>query len=701
MDVGSSGGGIGVASPTITITIFSNEYFADVTNNYVVSPSTPLTDTITYTPISNSVRYGDVTDTTSRTSVVITKYPFPSFSMSSNVYPDTTYKIQLSSSNGTNSTPLPLPEITAAPTPGIDITALKLSYITSSSTGNAFTLFTLPTNVSAKPVAGGSSVTVITDNAIDISGIATFRVHNSFVNRGVNVNAQILNISSSILTGTTTTDTSSPAFTLNNVWSGATNNWVNTNTNITVAPGSFTSLESGALSGYYATCPITTTVKTSNYLTSARTNAYTITTKGTYPGNLDYSFTSSAFYYDGPVPTPTCAINSLTINTTPIQISGITLYNDDISVTPTITVGNIGTHFYNATRTVAYSGSIGETIANNTTETGLPNGYTSSTKSGTFNTPLTFTKIPVIYSKSLSLTATAYNISGIGQASTIYSTKIIYDTNSVVPITSPNSIGIGANAVGCRLWSVYSISSSANSIGNENATPNNNGKNLTFYNGTSYTSFSMKKIDNTISLVDNAKNYQYELLYASGKYTTTTEYALDYNLYGGLYDYTTIQNTTLNGNKYATFMWTFSPQSSTINSVNFTFNNTNYTPTLSGTADKVNINGSQMQLYYRLENQSLPTGSTIDVSTALNTPLINGTNASGGTYFTSNNISGSSATTLVYRGLNSLTSSTFNCALVPLTSTNFSSGTLNLYCRIAIPVSSGFMFSSISASLSS
>jgi hypothetical protein len=39
--------------------------------------------------------------------------------------------------------------------------------------------------------------------------------------------------------------------------------------------------------------------------------------------------------------------------------------------------------------------------------------------------------------------------------------------------------------------------------------------------------------------------------------------------------------------------------------------------------------------------------------------------------------------------------------LVPLTSTNFSTGTLTLYCRIAIPVLSGFMFSSISASLSS
>jgi len=401
-------------------------------------------------------------------------------------------------------------------------------------------------------------------------------------------------------------------------------------------------------------------------------------------------------------------INDLTINSTtpPTQISGITLYNGDITVTPTITVGNIGTYFYNSTKTVDYSGSIGGTVANNTTETGLPNGYTSSSKSGAFNTPLTFTKISGKYSTSLSLTATAYNISGIGQASNIYSKNIIYDTNSVVPITSPNSIGIGATAVGCRLWSVYSNPTSmppTNSIGNENASPNNYGRNLTYsvYLGASfntYAFFSTKKFDDTFSLVDTT--YQYELLYANGNYTTTTDHALNYTNYGGLYNYTSIQDTTFNGYKYATFMWTFSPQSSTINSVNFTFNNPNYTPTLSGTADSVTVHGSQMQLYYRLENPSLPPGGTIDVSTALNTPWINGTNASGGTNFTSNNISGSSATTLVYRGLNSLTSSTFNCALVPLTSTNFSTGTLTLYCRIAIPVSSGFMFSSISASLS-
>ena len=706
---GFSGGG---ESSTITINLSSDEYYADVDNNYIVSSSTPLTDKITYRPVSNSVRFGG-TDTIERTSSpFITTSPSPSFSLSTNVYPDTKYKIILSSSNGTNLTQSNEIAITAA-TPGVEIAAVESgrSYITSNLSDNQFKSLTLPTSVQAKPTAGGSAVTVLT-NTTNIKGVVTFQVHNSFANRGVSQNAKITNISSSLLTASSITETSTPSFTLNNTWFNASNSWTNENTNISLNPKVFVSLGSGALSGYYATCDIETTLNTSNYLTSASASAYMITTTGTYPEEYVYSFKSDAFYYDGLLPTPTCTINSLTINTSPTQISGITLYNDAINVTPGITVSNIGTHFYNSTKTVDYSGSIGGTVAtvknsnNNTTETGLPNGYTSSSKSGTFNNSLTFTKISSKYSTSLSLTATAYNISGTGQASNIYSKNIIYDTNSVVPITSPNSIGIGANAVGCRLWSVYS-STEANrsSIGKENASPNNNGKFLTYYDESlsSYNSFSNKKFDDTFSLVDT--NYQYELLYANGNYTTTTAYALDYTNYGGLYDYRTIQSTTFNGYKYATFMWTFSPQSSTINSVNFTFNNTNYTPTLSGTADSVTVtvNGypHQMQLYYRLENPSLPLGNTIDVSTALNTPWINGTNASGGTNFTSNNISGSSATTLVYRGLNSLTSSTFNCALVPLTSTNFSSGTLNLYCRIAIPVSSGFMFSSISASLSS
>jgi hypothetical protein len=384
------------------------------------------------------------------------------------------------------------------------------------------------------------------------------------------------------------------------------------------------------------------------------------------------------------------------------------LYNDAINITPNITVGNIGTHFYNATQTLTYSGSISGSANvtkddGTTFETDLPSGYTSSTKSGTFTNALTFAKISNKYSKSLLLTVTPYKITGVSVGNfATNSLNIIYDTNSVVPITSPNSISIGGSSVGCRLWSVYSTTPANSSIGNENATPNNNGKYLSFYDGTSYALFSTKNYDNAISLVDTTKNYQYELLYTNGNYTTTTEYALDYTSYGGLYNYTNIQNTTLNGYKYATFMWTFNPQSSTISSVNFTFNNVNHTPILSSIQTSVSVNGAQMQLYYRIENPNLAIGNTIDVTTALNTPWINGTNASGGTNFTANNISGGSATTLVYKGLNSLTSSTFNCALVPLTDTNFSSGSLNLYCRIAIPVSSEFTFSfsSISASLS-
>jgi hypothetical protein len=141
------------------------------------------------------------------------------------------------------------------------------------------------------------------------------------------------------------------------------------------------------------------------------------------------------------------------------------LYNGDINVTPDITVSDIGTHFYNSTQIVAYSGSFDLTSTtvkksnDNTTETGLPDDYTSLNKSGTFRNPLTFTKKPNIYSTSLSLTATAYAISGSGVSGS-KTLDIIYDTNSVL-VSSINNVDYSTFVSGFRVWSGTSLGSEA------------------------------------------------------------------------------------------------------------------------------------------------------------------------------------------------------------------------------------------------
>jgi len=737
-----SGGNSGVASPTITITISSDEYYADVINTYTVTASTPLTDTITYTPVSNSVRHEGVKNTTPQTDVVITKSASPLFPLSTNVYPDTVYKIKLSSSNSTNTTPSN--EITTAPTPGIDITALRdinnnslgLSYITSSSTNNSFTL-TLPTNVPAKRVDGvDGTFIVITDNTTDITGNATFRVHNSFENRGVNTNAKILNISSSIFNGSNLlSNGTSTSFNLNNEWAGDTNDWTNTNTNISVTKGNFTSLGSGALSGYYATCPITATIKTSNYITSASTNIYRVTISGNYTsinvpnGSINtpytYKYNSQLFCYDGPVPTPTCTISLLTINTAPIQISGITLYNDAISVTPNIIVGNIGTNFYNATKTVEYSGSIGGTATvkkddGESKETDLPNGYkisTSTPKSGTFTNPLTFEKISGRYSTSLSLTATAYAISGNGVAES-KTLDIIYDTKSVFRTTiddayiNPTTESL-ITPNGCRVYStenagtVENISSTNNLQTNNNFT--NNGKSYSFRSETS------PLYNNTTSLT--SPSYAKELLYASGMYVTpaySSNFYINYSSSGNP-DYSGILPSSPIY-RYVTFAWKV-PES--------IFQNTTVYDTL--TFNMLGVSGititnnlaytnstDLLNIFYRVEDVNALSIATTPTKT-ITTYWINANSNVGSQIGSSNCFIGQSPTTnyLALTEANTKLNGTtcifpaktggytFSSASSSATSNNNNPSPVYIYCRVGVSLRSDFSFTGMNCIISS
>jgi hypothetical protein len=319
------------------------------------------------------------------------------------------------------------------------------------------------------------------------------------------------------------------------------------------------------LSNYYSKVAVISKVSFENITLTASENALTHTVVATYYGssntpafavansggssNITRTFSNAELYYDGPLPTPTCTINSLTITTPPTQISGITLYNGDINVTPDITVSDIGTHFYNATRTIDYSGSFVSTISvpsvstittvkkSNpteivTTETGLPNGYTFENKSGTFKNSLTFTKISNNYSTSLSLTAKAYNIRGTETADTKTDTKtlnIIYDTKSVL-ITSIQEAYINPSTTpnGCRVYSTTNAGETENKSSAENMSANANFTN----NGRTYSFFDEKTplYDNTISI--GIESHKKELLYASGMYVTPAYTPNFYSNYG-------------------------------------------------------------------------------------------------------------------------------------------------------------------------
>jgi hypothetical protein len=561
-------------SPTITINLKSDEVYSDNINGYPINSTYPLTNVITYSSIlnSNSVRYDGTKVVTDATNFRITSSP-SLYQITSSIYPDTKYNFILKSTNKsdnfTTSNTITMESLT---TPGINIKALKSTYnfISSNSLNNMFSLNPLTTTL-AIPIGSTTSVTVITDTSSDITGTVNYNVQNSFENRGKLSSIGVNDVSTSLnLNGAIATSTS---FNIINTWSSRTAQTVGAITgNIQLSPGALSDLNTDlddAYSGYYAKCPLSIKIKTSAYLTSASSSSYTVTVSGTYPttnapigtqNSLTYKYTSQPFYYDGPLPTPTCTINSLTITTPPTQISGITLYNGDINVTPDITVSDIGTHFYNSTQIVAYSGSFDLTSTtvkknnNNTTETGLPDDYTSLNKSGTFRNPLTFTKKLDNYSKSLSLTATAYNIRGTETADTKTDTKtlnIIYDTKSVL-ITSIQEAYINPSTTpnGCRVYSTTNAGETENKSSAENMSANANFTN----NGTTYSFYNENTplYDNTISIGIESP-YRKELLYASGMYVTPAYIPNFYSNYSANRKYSDIVSSETY--RYVTFAW--------------------------------------------------------------------------------------------------------------------------------------------------
>jgi len=508
--------------------------------------------------------------------------------------------------------------------------------------------------------------------------------------------------------------TSTP-FDIKNTWPGTVQSVGVTSGNIQLIPGTLidlnlnTALDNDAYSGYYALCPLSINIATSAYLTSASPSPYTVTVSGTYPTTnapsgtqnpLTYKYTSQEFYYDGPLPTPTCTINGLTITTNPTQISGITLYNDTINVTPGITVSNIGTHFYNATKTVDYSGSFG-TISTTVTknngeskETALPSGYTSSTKSGTFTNLLTFTKKPNIYSTSLSLTATAYAISGSGVSGS-KTLDIIYDTNSVL-VSSINNVDYSTLVSGFRVWSGTSLGSEA--VG--------------------ATTLATLTSDNNKSFSDNDSTYKNaidittcnELLFANNAYTTYQTYMNDYSsdrLYSNLKnsDFGLLKSGIYY--RYATFAWkvnTANLGSTGFSNIQFILSA--YSSTYQGVSITSNgslqINSILPFLYYRVEDSS----SITDFTNSASTPWINGNLFNNATKISSSNFTSTSTN---YSGLDSTTSVSISSinggsdiifnTILPNPLKNSSGSSVYIYCRIGIPISVSFSFQDIKCKL--
>jgi hypothetical protein len=201
--------------------------------------------------------------------------------------------------------------------------------------------------------------------------------------------------------------------------------------------------------------------------------------------------------------------------------------------------------------------------------------------------------------------------------------------------------------------------------------------------------------DNTLDISNRE-----DLQISNGTFTTPSSQLHSYQNYTTYYYTQTLLNTAnytsiqQSGYRYATFAWTLTPQPQSVygslnfNVVNAPLNIINNLAYLgSGTS-------TPLQLFYRIEDAASPSPTNLGNMT---TAWINGNSTSGISSTSGNYYIPTDYTLPPYYGLNSVNGTTFNLKIPPLVIQN--GKTVNLYCRIGLPMSVPCSFSYVTATL--
>ena len=600
--------------------------------------SADLRFNIYYAPVSNTKRYGGPVGVTGEyknslngpSSSTISYNTFGNFfnvtgntglsysgTITSAVYPDTTYSVDVNASNSISSgfTGISLGNFT---TPS----SLPPTFVSSGSN-----LVGLSGLISGKSVLGGGIVTNILPPNTSSSFTQTFPIHNGTGSRGATGATPLVTFTSSVTgpAGTTITGPSAsytgfgPSYVYGTSSAGNINMTLSTPTDVTGLAG---------YDGYYLRGNVTTAMSTTltNGLVASAT-PYALSVTGAYSSNNSSVSANyyAPFYYDGQLPsqptiggTPTLSITSAVTG----MECGITVVTSSVVASLTVPgVTGIGNIFYNSNNILTYAGSFGTLSSNG--ETGLSNANLVS-GAYTFTNNLTITALPAFRQSAITLGVTPFNLYGIaGSSKSATTTDMIFiDSNSVAnslisfPGSYTNQISFSSSTNFVRVYSTTDptactkrpSSSTINDI-----TINNNGT------ATSYSAFLY---DNTQSL--SSIGYGNELLYTGMSSSSSIfvggpslTYYINYNESAGGYKYNTNANYSgiRTGIRYVTFAWRVNPSvfSSTtpIGTLTFTLQGVVGMTVTSGTVYPTG-SSTPLFIYYRVEDSSslnLPTNS--------------------------------------------------------------------------------------------
>jgi hypothetical protein len=344
------------------------------------------------------------------------------------------------------------------------------------------------------------------------------------------------------------------------------------------------------------------------------------------------------------------------------------------------------------------------TFANRTSETDLLTAHNNSTGNTSitfFTTARTVTGTAVLYYYLPSITLYAYNINKTNNKSSPISKQL----NVIIDPLSTNMVLTIIDNANKSSTAIPSIAGSRRKTITDTTTVN------------AFSDYSASRIayDNTQSIASTTNNYNNELQLLNGLFLTKTNtqtgaYA-NYSNTGtnpiniGGPDYSGIVST---GYRWATFRWRVT--NGTMSSLQLIINGITITPTRD-TANKLLVGGSDLKLYYRIENSSYSSGNpsnteyTQDAITggrAISTIWINANSINNNTNFKQFMGVNSSSGTL--GGISSINNVSISGTTVtyPLScpSINLTADTIYIYAMIGLPMNINVAFSSLTCSTS-
>lgn len=647
--------------------------FVDSTD--VTSLLTITLYTITYSSPGSSTRYGGPFPHTLQTVTNSTSLSYPA----TGLYPDSLYTFTVSAKNSANQT---------GPTSTITGTTINLTQIAALSglltfATRYYTNGTAIINISS----GLAKTTVVNTNTTWTSSSFLTPIN---LTRGTTATG-LMTLTTQIVNNITTTTGPSIVF---NGFPATTPSAVTLN-NITTTPtvsDTYTS-PGGAQTGFYLQSGNTVSLAAGVFVASQYDYVLTVSQTGNYTGSATFRFQ----YDTNPgIPSLLFTTFNLSPGTFFSNISGIKVMSGTPQFDVVIIASNMGNYYYSSpliSFTNAITGSWSPSSETNLTNVtaGIVNGaFTTGVITITRTTtqvpssPLISAALTSMYTNAFTLSAIARNMNTNSATTPATAIPAIVDGPSVTLIysTLAQTLPLLENAVeriGFRVTSATSDSTSKVPPFNSSGTPY---ANTAYDNTLDISSTEEIQVSNGV-FTSGGPAYSY-LNYASYRYSSSSFNTLNYSTISksaGVYRYTTFawRLKASYPNVYATLAFRM-------------YNTTGVTIT----NNLAYAGASPIRLFYRIENavSSSPTDGT-NISTAwINGNSLSAPTASSGNYYLPGTYTSAPYSGLLIGASNISTYTNFP-VFTPIL--NINTETVNIYCRIGIPMNVNFSFSHISA----